>query len=120
MGVVWETTIVDFLLVTVFLGGGAAYLTGRAMAIVWSPLPLLGFYILLLNAAVRFIHYSLFGGTLLSLHYYGVDLIVLLILAGLGFRLTRSGQMAGQYGWLYQRAGPLAWRRRSTAGGETQ
>ncbi len=120
MGVIWETTIVDFLLVTVFLGGGAAYLTGRAIAIVWSPLPLLVFYILLLDSAVRFIHYSLFGGTLLSLHYYAVDLVVLLILAGLGFRLTRSAQMAGQYGWLYRRAGPLWWRRRPAATGETR
>ncbi len=120
MGVIWETTIVAFLLVTVFLGGGAAYLTGRATAIVWNPLPLLVFYILLLDSAVRFIHYSLFGGTLLSLHYYAVDLVVLLILAWLGFRLTRSAQMAGQYGWLYQRAGLLWWRRRPAATGETQ
>jgi Domain of unknown function (DUF6867) len=118
MGVIWETTIVDFLLVTVFLGGAAAYLTGRAMASVWRPLPLLVFYILLLNAAVRFIHYSLFGGTLLSLHYYLVDLVILLILAGLGFRLTRSAQMAGQYRWLYQRAGLLWWRRRPAAENE--
>ena len=116
MGVFYETSLVDFLLVTVFLGGGAAYLTGRAVAFIWRPLPLLVFYILLLNAAVRFIHFSLFYGTLLSLRYYVVDLIVLLIFAGLGFRFARTGQMTGQYDWLYERSGPLSWRRRPATG----
>jgi hypothetical protein len=70
-------------------------------------------YILLLAAAVRFIHYALFGGTLLSLQYYLFDLAVLLCLAGLGFQVTRAGQMSGQYSWLYRRAGGLSWRTRA-------
>lgn len=114
MGIIWEEQSVGaFLLVTVFLGGGAAYLTGRAVAMNWRELPKLGVYVLLLACAVRFIHYALFGGTLLSLHYFLVDLVVLLAIAGLGYRLTRAGQMAGQYSWLYERVGPLAWRRRA-------
>ncbi len=117
MGVIWETSIVDFLLVTVFLGGGAAYLTGRAVALIWRSLPYLFIYVLLLTAAVRFIHFALFHGTLLTWHYYVVDLIILLILAWTGFRLTRAGQMVGQYGWLYQRVGPLWWRRRPNPAG---
>jgi hypothetical protein len=111
MGIVYQTNIIDFLLVTVFLGGGAAYLVGRAMASTWAPILLLVVYTALLTAAVRFIHYALFHGTLLSLHYFAVDVVILGILAALGYRITRAGQMTTQYGWLYRRSGPLAWRR---------
>jgi hypothetical protein len=112
MGVIFQTNIVDFLLVTVFLGGGAAYLVGRAIAYTWAPIRMLVVYTALLTAAVRFIHYALFHGTLLSLQYFVVDLAILAVLAALGYRITRASQMASQYGWLYKRAGPLAWRRR--------
>jgi hypothetical protein len=112
MGILWETSFGVFLLVTVFLGGGAAYMAGRATALTWRQVSHLGTYSLLLAAATRFMHYALFGGTLLSPHYFIVDLVVLLLLAGLGFRLTRARQMAGQYGWLYERTGPLTWRER--------
>ena len=116
MGLIYQTNIIDFLLVTVFLGGGAAYLVGRAMAFIWAPRPLLVVYTFLLTAAVRFIHYALFHGTLLSLHYFAVDVIILGVLAAFGYRITRAGQMASQYGWLYRRTGPLSWRRRPPAG----
>ena len=116
MGILWETSFAVFLLVTVLLGGGAAYMAGRATALTWRQLSHLGTYSLLLAAATRFIHYALFGGTLLSPHYFVVDLVVLLLVAGLGFRLTRTRQMTGQYGWLYERTGPLAWRDRATVG----
>ena len=59
-----------FLLVTVILGGGAAMLAGRAIAQTWRPWWQIVAYMLILGAAVRFIHFALFGGTLLSLHYY--------------------------------------------------
>ncbi len=112
MGVIFQTNIVDFLLVSVFLGGGAAYLVGRAIAYTWAPIRMLVVHTALLAAAVRFIHYALFHGTLLSLQYFTVDLAILAVLAALGYRITRASQMASQYGWLYKRAGPLAWRRR--------
>jgi hypothetical protein len=116
MGVIYQTNIVDFLLVTAFLGGGAAYLVGRAIALTWGPIRLLFIYTILLTAAVRFIHYALFHGTLLTLQYFAVDLIILFVLGALGYRITRSGQMASQYGWLYRRVGPLSWQRRSAVG----
>jgi hypothetical protein len=112
MGVLYETNLVDFLLVTVFLAGGASYLVGRAIAYTWAPIVLLAVYSVLLAAAARFIHFALFHGTLLSLRYSVVDVIVIGALASLGYRFTRASQMATQYGWLYQRAGPLSWRRR--------
>lgn len=107
-----EQSIFTFLLVTVFLGGGAAWLAGRAIAMTWKPYLQLVAYVFLLAAFVRFLHYSLFEGTLLSLYYYLVDLIVLQIAGGLGFRLKRVKQMVTQYSWLYERAGPFAWRSR--------
>ena len=57
-----------FLLVTVILGGGAAALAGRAIALTWRPWWQIVAYMLILGGAVRFIHFALFGGTLLALH----------------------------------------------------
>ncbi|MCR4266804.1 DUF6867 family protein [Nitratireductor sp. ZSWI3] len=108
---IWEVTFWEFFFVTLLLAGSAAYLTGRAMARAWQGDAQLAFYIVLLAAATRFIHFALFEGTLLSLQYYVVDLIALLIIAFIGKRITRAGQMSTQYSFEYQRSGPLGWRR---------
>jgi len=108
--------IADFVLVTLILGGAAAYLVGRAMAITWRPLPLLLFYVLLLCCAVRFIHFALFGGVLLSPLLFVIDAVVLAAIAWLGYRITRAGQMVNQYPWLYSRTGPLTWRTKDGDG----
>lgn len=100
-----------FALVTVLMGGWAAWMTGRAMAGTWQPYLLCVAYLMLLAGAVRFIHYALFEGTLLSLHYYLVDAAVILAIGSVGFRHTRAGQMARQYPWLFERLG-LAWREK--------
>ena len=63
--------------------------------------------------AVRFIHFALFGGTLLSLHYYLVDSAVCMAFALLGFRAARAAQMVTQYRWLYAPNGTLRWRRKA-------
>ncbi len=110
-GAVVEVSGADFLIVTIFLGGGAAWLSGRAIAETWRPYRQLLSYMLLLAAAVRFVHFALFNGTLLSLNYYLIDLVVLTSLASLGYRRMRVRQMATQYGWLYTRRGPLGWVR---------
>ena len=107
-----EDSIGVFLLISVALGGGAAYLSGRAIASTWRPWWHVAFYMLILAVAVRFMHFALFEGTLLSPHYYAVDLAVCLLLGFLGFRVTRAGQMSTQYGWLYRRTGPLKWAPR--------
>jgi hypothetical protein len=70
---------------------------------------------LILGAAVRFIHFALFEGTLLSLQFYAVDTAVCLIFGFLGFRATRVAQMTTQYSWINDRAGFLRWARRSAA-----
>jgi hypothetical protein len=105
-----------FILVSVLMGGGAAYLSGRAIAGTWRPLWHVTMYMLVLGGAVRFMHFALFGGTLLSFHYYLVDTLICLGFGWLGFRATRAGQMATQYVWLYARAGWLEWRPRHAPG----
>jgi len=102
-----------FLLVSVILGGGASALAGRAIALTWRPWLQVIVYSLILGAAVRFIHFALFGGTLLSAHYYLVDSAVCFLFGLLGFRAARAAQMVRQYRWINEAAGPLRWRRKS-------
>jgi Domain of unknown function (DUF6867) len=94
-----EQTIWVFLLVTVVLGGGAAWMAGRGVATVWGRWWTVVIYCLLIGAGVRFIHFSLFGATLISPHYYAIDTAVALIFGFAGFRVTRTRQMARQYGF---------------------
>jgi hypothetical protein len=102
-----------FFLVTIFLGGGAAWLTGRAAAQTWRPTWQVVAYTLILGLAVRFIHFSLFDGTLLSLHFYLVDATICLIVGLVGFRAARAAQMIRQYRWINEADGPLRWRRKA-------
>jgi hypothetical protein len=103
-----------FFLVTVFLGGGAAWLTGRAAAQTWRPVWQVVIYTLILGVAVRFIHFSLFDGTLLSVRFYLVDAAVCLVIGLLGFRVARAAQMVRQYRWINEADGPMRWRRKAT------
>jgi hypothetical protein len=107
-----EHSLGVFLLVSVLMGGGAAWLAGRAIAATWRPWWHVAVYMLPLGAAVRFIHFAVFSSKFLSLHYYLVDVVVCLIFGFLGFRLMRVNQMVGRYSWINERAGPLSWRRR--------
>jgi len=115
-GILYEEDYIGlFLLVTVFLGGGAAWLSGRAIASTWRPWWHVAGYMLILGASVRFMHFALFEGTLLSPQFYAVDTLVCLIFGFLGFRMTRVAQMTTQYGWINRRAGPMRWARREQA-----
>jgi hypothetical protein len=107
----WTESPADFLLITVLLGGGAAYLIGRAVALTWRPALALAAYLILLDAAVRFIHFALAHDALLAPVPFIADLLVLAIVGGLGFRVTRVAQITRQYPWLYRRTGPLSWAR---------
>lgn len=98
------------LLVTGIIGGGAAWLTGRAIAATWRPFWHVIVYTLLLGCAVRFVHFALFEGALLSPASYGADTFYLLAASVLAWRATRAAQMATQYYWLFERTGPLTWR----------
>jgi hypothetical protein len=93
-----------FLFATVLLGGTAAFVSGRALAQTWRPRWQLPVYMSLLAAAVRFVHFSIFGEILLAPLNYAVDLAVLLLLAEAGYRSMRASQMSLQYGWLADRS----------------
>ena len=112
MSLLWEVSIYEFLFVTVILAGGAAFLTGRAVARAWEGDARLVFYMVLLTAATRFIHFALFNGTLLSVQYFIVDFVVLTAIAFIGKRMTRAAQMASQYGFDYSRTNLLGWTRK--------
>jgi hypothetical protein len=101
-----------FLLVTVVLGGGASALAGRAVAVTWRRWWQVALYTLILGGAVRFIHFALFGGTLISPHYYAADSAVCMVFGFLGFRAARAAQMVTQYRWINRPNGLLRWRRK--------
>jgi hypothetical protein len=101
-----------FLLLTLLLGGGAAWRTGQAVAEGWGALWPVIAYTLLIAAAVRFLNYALFSGPLLSLPDFTIDAVVLLVIALLGHRVRRARHMSEQYPWLFARSGPLSWRHR--------
>ncbi|HUF22311.1 MAG TPA: hypothetical protein VMP00_16340 [Burkholderiales bacterium] len=129
-GVIYEeATPWVFLIMTVVIGGGTAWLTGRAVAMNWRPLWTLVVYVLLLTGALRFLHFALFEGAFVSLesaernraalYFMTVDLVVLMIAAAVGWRVTRAYQMTTQYRWLYERTGPFTWRRRAGSAAAT-
>jgi hypothetical protein len=107
-----EQSLGVFLLVTVGMGGGAAWLAGRAIAATWRPRWQIAVYMVPLSLAVRFLHFALFESAFVSLHYYLVDYAVCLAFGLLGFRLMRVSQMVSRYKWLNERAGLFHWRRR--------
>ena len=110
-----EVSAADFIVVTLVLGGGAAWLSGRAIALTWRPYWHVVAYMAAFALVVRWVHWALFGGTLLSLPFYLVDFVVVLSLATLGYRRLRTRQMTTQYRWLFQRVDAFAWRREDAA-----
>jgi hypothetical protein len=114
MGIIYESSPYAFFFVTVILGGGAAFMIGRATAKGWKPFWRAVIFILMLGAVDRFLHWGLFAGATLaswraaqgslnSPYYYVIDTVFLLVFAALGFRLQRTAQMLRQYGWLAQK-----------------
>jgi hypothetical protein len=101
-----------FLVITVILGGAAAWATGRAIAKTWRPYAQTVVYTFVLAAAVQFLRYALFGEALLSLQFYIVSWLVILGAASIGFRRMRVQQMLTQYSFAFERSGPFHWQAR--------
>jgi hypothetical protein len=107
MGLLWEVSAAEFALVTLALGGGGAWMIGRATALKWSGWGTLLFYVVLLTAAARFVHFSLFNGSFFlpfetlptALHYALVDFAILMATASVGRLFVRGRQMRRQYGF---------------------
>jgi hypothetical protein len=108
-----QRSLAIFLFVTVGLGGLAASLAGRAIAATWRPWWHVVAFMLLLAIGVRFIHFSVYGSSFLSLHYYLVDAAACLAFGLLNFRAKRVDQMVTCYRWINSGSGPLRWRRRA-------
>ncbi|MEL6299340.1 MAG: DUF6867 family protein [Pseudomonadota bacterium] len=108
MGILYENSLQAFLIVTILLGGGAAWMTGRAIAQTWGPLWQALAYMLPLTCAARFLHFSLGGGELLNGWYFVVNLVILSGIAAISFQYARTALMAQQYPWLYKRATPFS------------
>lgn len=128
----------SFVLVTIALGGAAAFAAGRALAQTWRPLWQAFVYAAALAGAAGFLHYALFGespipaariaellaalgaepaaataGLVGALRHYAVMFLTLSLFAALGYRLTRARAMQRQYAFQITSAGPLSWRERS-------
>jgi hypothetical protein len=122
-----DQSIWIFLLVSVVMGGAAAWTSGKSLAQTWRPawqivpamlvlglgIRFIHFAMLVLGLGIRFIHFALFEGTLLTLHYYAIDVAILLAAASLGYRHKRTLQMTTQYRWLYEKTGPFSWREKA-------
>lgn len=121
MGLIWEKSFVVFFILTVLIGGGAAFATGRALALNWRPFREVIAYSCLLGFADRFLHWGLFldkpldiyKGSIFSLHYYAVDTAILACAAAIAWQMTRARCMTTQYRWMYERNGLFSWRKRS-------
>jgi hypothetical protein len=103
-------TLLGVVLVTGVIGGGAAWLSGRAIAAAWGGQARVVVTAFLLGAAARFFHFALFEGELLSVPSFVCDTLIFLIIGLLAWRTTRASLMVRQYPWLYARTGLLTWR----------
>lgn len=95
------------------LCAAAAWMAGRSIAKDWKPLWNLLAGILLLGAGARFLHFALYQAPFISGTRYLFDTLLFGVVAYLGWRYTRTGQMVRQYYWMYERSSPFSWRAKS-------
>ncbi|MEE8122663.1 MAG: hypothetical protein V3T93_00985 [Alphaproteobacteria bacterium] len=117
MEAVLGTSVVVFVIFTVVIVGGAAFMAGQAVAATWRPVWEVFFYCFLLGLTDRFLIWGIFQGELLSLSGFVVDTAVLLAIALFAYRTTHVSKMVSQYPWLYERAGPWSYRRKTSPAG---
>jgi len=111
----YEDTWFHFGLVTIVMGGWAAWMAGKACASSWSRYPTLFVYLLILTAGVRFLHQAPFGGNMFSPHYFVVDFIYIQLVGLLSYRLRLASQMVSRYGWMFEKSGALSWNARAVS-----
>jgi hypothetical protein len=106
------TSLAVFFGLTVIISGGAAIMTGRALADGWQPAWVVVAASFGLGLADRFLVYALFQGELLSLSGFLIHFAVLLALALLAWRITAVRKMVTQYPWRYVCTSLFAYRVR--------
>ena len=119
---------VSLLALTVVMFGGGGFLMGQALGETWRAWWQIVPYSALLALGNNFLGFALFDGAFFvdslfskntkplseALFEYLFDFAVILAFAVLAYRLTLARKMASQYPWLYERAGPFAWRSKNT------
>ena len=103
------TTPAIFLGLTVVLVGGAAILTGRAVAGNWKP----AWHVVLacvgLALGDRFLIFALFQGRLLDPWGILVHFLVLAAMGLIAWQTARVSKLVGQYPWRYRRTSPFGY-----------
>jgi len=112
MEAILGTTVGVFIGVTVAVMGGAAYMTGQALANTWRPLWQLVGYCALLSLGARFLIFALFEGELLSLSGVLIDAAVLIAIGLLSYRMRHVARTVQQYPWLYRRTSLWSYREK--------
>ena len=102
-----------FIGLTVIITGGAAIMTGRALADGWKSPAQVVLACVGLALANRFLVYALFGGELLSFSGFLVNFVVITALALLAHRITAVRKMVTQYPWRYERVSLFAYREKA-------
>jgi branched-chain amino acid transport system ATP-binding protein len=106
------TSVGVFVGLTVIIAGGAAIMTGRALADGWKAPWQVVFACFGLALANRFLVYALFDGDLLSPSGFLIGFVVLTALALLAWRVTLVRKMVSQYPWRYERTSLFQYRER--------
>jgi hypothetical protein len=101
-----------FIGLTVIITGGAAILTGRALADGWKAPWQVVAACFGLALADRFLVYALFGGELLHLSGFVIHFLVITALALAAHRITAARKMVNQYPWRYQRTSLFGYREK--------
>ncbi|WP_374655748.1 DUF6867 family protein [Dongia sp.] len=106
-----------FVFLTVCIFGSAAFLMGQALAETWRPawqnLPY-GFLLVVFN---RFLARALFQQQFFDILAILLDLIVIVAMALIAYRLTQARKMVAQYPWIYERTGVFSWREKAATQG---
>ena len=90
--------------------GLCSWLAGQAAARGWRSMAVAIAYSVLIALADRFLLFALRDASLLDPVGFALALVMFASIAALAFRWNQVDMMVSQYPWLYERAGPLAWR----------
>jgi ABC-type uncharacterized transport system permease subunit len=107
------TSLGVFIGLTLIIIGGAAIMTGRALADSWKSPWQVVFACVGLAVADRFLTYALFGGELLNLSGLVIAFAVITAMALVAHRLTLVHKMVAQYPWRYERESLWTYREKS-------
>ncbi|AWK90083.1 DUF6867 family protein [Azospirillum thermophilum] len=111
------SSLAELIGLTVVVFGGCGILTGQTLAEGWKPAWVAVAYSVLLGLGDRFLMFGLFGEPLLSPAGFLVNTLIIGAITLTAYRMAIARRMVQQYPWLYEPAGPFAWRERSPARG---